>query len=332
MEKMNDLKDLLRHEIQDLYSVEEQIVAALPSMIDRAKNADLKRALQNHLKVTEQQRSRLEQVQKMLNEGEQMTEEKKGLFSRLFKSRQVCRGMQGIIEEGSKIMNEEMDQDVRDAAIIASAQKIEHYEICGYGTARTFARELNMERVAQLLEQTLDEEYEADEMLTQMAIRHINVQAGAGASGKRSSERMQGRSTGGRTTQERARMEEPEMEMVSNRGRASAAGKTTANGRGSSSTPRNTETSRTRGAEPSRSRSAESSRTTAASNRNTGSTSRIASGGKATTGRTTSSSNRTGTSRTGTTGRSETGSSRGAGRTSSGGRNETTSRGTSRGR
>ena len=132
MEKMNDLKDLLKHEVQDLYSAEEQIITALPEMVEKAKNPDLKKALQNHLKVTKQQLSRLEQVLNMLGDPEERIENK-GLLSRLFKSRQVCKGMQGLIEEGNKVLAEDMHPDVMDAAIIASAQKIEHYEICGYG-------------------------------------------------------------------------------------------------------------------------------------------------------------------------------------------------------
>jgi ferritin-like metal-binding protein YciE len=347
MEKMNDLKDLLRHEVQDLYSAEDQIISAMPSMIDKAKNSDLKRALQNHLKVTEQHRSRLEQVQNMLADEEETTEEKRGLLSRLFKSKQVCRGMQGIIDEGSKILNEDMDQDVRDAAIIASAQRIEHYEISGYGTARTYARELNLERVAQLLEQTLNEEYQADDMLTQLAEGRINKQAEAG-SGKRGMEQMPGRSTGSRaTTQERMRKEEPEMEMASNRGRGSTASKrTTPSGR--SGEVRGTETSRTRDMESSRTRGTESSRSTSTPARSTGATSRGASGGGTTSGRTTTTSGRssagggrtsagsgkTSTSggRTGTSSRTDVGSTRGTGRSSRSGRSDTSSRGNSRGR
>ena len=102
MEKMNDLKDLLKHEVQDLYSAEEQIITALPEMVEKAKNPDLKKALQNHLKVTKQQLSRLEQVLNMLGDPEERTENK-GLLSRLFKSRQVCKGMQGLIRYWQKI-------------------------------------------------------------------------------------------------------------------------------------------------------------------------------------------------------------------------------------
>jgi hypothetical protein len=283
----------------------------------------------------------------MLVSKEETTEENKGLFSRLFKSKQVCRGMQGIIDEGSKVLSEDMDQDVRDAAIIASAQRIEHYEISGYGTARTYARELNLERVAQLLEQTLNEEYQADDMLTQIAEGRINKQAEAGG-GRRGMEQMPGRSTGSRTTtQERARREEPEMEMASNRGRSSASSKRTMPSSRSGEV-RGTETSRTRDMESSKTRGTESSRSTTASTRGTGSTARSASSGSATSGRTTTTSGRssagggrtsagsgktsTGGGRTGTSSRTDVGSTRGTGRSSSSGRNDTSSRGTSRGR
>ncbi|MBD0365425.1 MAG: ferritin-like domain-containing protein [Flavisolibacter sp.] len=201
---MNDLKDLLRHDVQDLYSAEEQIIAAMPRMIEKANNPQLKEALQQHLQITEEQRRRLEQVQQLLaggeqeggqGQGEQGGEggERPGLMARLFRRRsegdgQMCRGMQGIIEEGERVMGEEMNQEVLDAAIIGCAQKVEHYEICGYGTARAFARELNLGEVARLLEQTLNEEYEADDRLTQMALGGVNQEAeNARGSARRSS-------------------------------------------------------------------------------------------------------------------------------------------------
>jgi ferritin-like metal-binding protein YciE len=242
MEKMNDLSDLLKHEIQDLYSAEEQIVSALPNMIEKAKNPDLKKALKDHLQTTRQHLSRLEQVKTQIGSEKENDSENKGLFSRLFKSRQVCRGMQGLIEEGNKIMGEDMHPDVLDAAIIASAQKIEHYEICGYGTARTFARELGLEKAAQLLEQTLNEEYEADDLLTQLAVMHINREA---ETASRTKERgaSGGRSAGRAGARERARQEEPEMEMVSG-GRTDSSKKTTVTGR-SGAAPKTGETPRT---------------------------------------------------------------------------------------
>ncbi|HKH61509.1 MAG TPA: ferritin-like domain-containing protein [Flavitalea sp.] len=178
MEKMKDLKDLLIHEIQDLYSAEEQIIEALPLMIKKAKDGKLLKALRDHLKVTEKQKERLDEVRQLLNtedENQQSQEgSRKGFFGGFFggpsSGRQVCLGMQGLIEEGQKVMGENMSPEVLDAAIIASAQKIEHYEICGYGTARAYARELNLRDVRERLEKTLNEEYEADDLLTDLAV------------------------------------------------------------------------------------------------------------------------------------------------------------------
>ena len=235
MEKMNDLKDLLKHEVQDLYSAEEQIIAALPMMIDKAKNPELKKSLQDHLRVTQQQRSRLEQVQHMLGEEQQNGDEKKGLLTRLFKGRQVCKGMQGLIEEGNKVMREEMHPDVLDAAIIACAQKIEHYEICGYGTARSFSRELGIEEITRLLEQTLNEEYAADDQLTQLAVSRINKQAEKASSGPSpSTTTRSGASRAGGGI--RSLKEEPEMEMATSSRSGSAGKKTTTPARGSAGT------------------------------------------------------------------------------------------------
>ena len=177
MEKFTDLKHLLQHEVEDLISAEDQILAALPKMIDKASDGALKNALTEHLKVTEGQRARLDSVKQLLSEGAEQTAEKKGLLGRLFATSHKCKGTQGIIEEGEKIMREDMDANVMDAAIIACAQKIEHYEICGYGTARAFAEELGLHEVEGLLRQTLDEEYEADTKLTHLAVGRLNKEA-----------------------------------------------------------------------------------------------------------------------------------------------------------
>jgi ferritin-like metal-binding protein YciE len=167
--KMNSLSNLLAHEIIDLYSAEEQIIEALPKMIEKAQNQDLKKGLKEHLKVTEQQKKRLEKVFKQLEQEDGSSEESLGDSQ--------CLGMKGLIEEGEKIMGEEMEPDVMDAAIIASAQKIEHYEICGYGTAAAYARELGLNEIEKQLRQTLDEEYFADELLTEMAVGTVNEEA-----------------------------------------------------------------------------------------------------------------------------------------------------------
>jgi ferritin-like metal-binding protein YciE len=181
METMINLNDLLKHEIMDLYSVEEQIIEAMPAMIEKAKNPELKKALREHLKITEEQKSRLDKIKQTFGEGDgDGNGENKGFFSRLFgggSGGEKCKGMAGIISEGEKIMSADITEEALDAAIIASAQKIEHYEICGYGTAREFAKTLGMDEVYNLLTQTLNEEYNADDSLTALARRKVNDQA-----------------------------------------------------------------------------------------------------------------------------------------------------------
>ena len=174
MENMNQLWDLLRHEIKDLYSAEKQIIEALPKMIEKANNKLLKKTLQQHLDVTEKQRGRLDDVLEQL--GEQGDEETSGVLG-MFKGNEKCLGMEGLIKEGEKLMKEDMSPEVSDAAIIAAAQKIEHYEISSYGTARAFAQELNLSQVEYLLQQTLDEEYEADDLLTELEALVIHSEA-----------------------------------------------------------------------------------------------------------------------------------------------------------
>jgi len=195
MENMNQLRDLLKHEIRDLYSAEEQIIEALPKMIEKANNADLKKTLQRHLQVTEKQKGRLDDVLEALNEEK---EEGEGILG-LFKGDEKCLAMEGLISEGEKLMKEDMSPEVADAAIIASAQKIEHYEISSYGTARAYAQKLNLGEVEDLLKETLDEEYEADKLLTGLAESRVNERANNGpGSGGSGSSRHRGRS-GSRT-------------------------------------------------------------------------------------------------------------------------------------
>ena len=209
MEKLIDLKDLLKHEVLDLYSAEEQIIEAMPAMIGKAQDSRLKKSLQEHLKVTERQKTRLDKIKKLLSEGrsEESNGNGQGFFSTLFGGTSggspKCKGMEGLITEGEKMMGEKMTPEVLDAAIIASAQKIEHYEICGYGTARAYARQLNLGEVAELLEETLDEEYEADDRLTDLAVGGLNEEAEeaededeGGARRRRSASR--GKASGGR--------------------------------------------------------------------------------------------------------------------------------------
>jgi ferritin-like metal-binding protein YciE len=156
------MNDLLVHELRDMYSAEKQLTKALPRMIKAADNEELRQALEHHLGETEQHATRLESI---LSELEIPTRGAK------------CQAMEGLIEEGKTILEEEMDEEVRDAAIICAAQRVEHYEIAGYGCARTFAQQLGHDDAAQLLQQTLDEEKAADERLTQIAVERVNMAA-----------------------------------------------------------------------------------------------------------------------------------------------------------
>jgi len=179
MPAIETLEELLKHELKDLYSAETQIIDALPDMIDGAKNADLKKALRDHLKVTKAQKDRLDKIQELLGE-EKQAPERKGFFANLFGSNEGeehCKAMEGLIKEGNALLEEDMDEDVMDAAIIAAAQKIEHYEIASYGTARAYALELKLGDIAKLLEQTLNEEYKADDSLTKLALSKVNIDA-----------------------------------------------------------------------------------------------------------------------------------------------------------
>jgi len=195
MALMIDLGDLLKHEILDLYSAEEQIIDALPKMIEKATNAELKKALRDHLKVTEQQKSRLDDIKGLMGEGPEGTgpEGKKGFFSKLFGGAEKCKGTEGLIKEGEKMMGEDMTPEVMDAAIIGAAQKIEHYEISGYGTAVAYARELGLSKVAAMLQQTLEEEYAADDSLTNLAVGKLNIKAENATSPKSNSNTGSGR-------------------------------------------------------------------------------------------------------------------------------------------
>lgn len=181
MEKMNDLKALLRHCVQELYSAEEQLIEAMPAMIAKAENPSLKQALEQHLRITENQRERIDEVRQMLGVDEESVTKYSGILSNLFGAGSKCKGMEGLIDEGQKVMAENLSPEGLDAAIIAGNQKIEHYEIAAYGTARTYAHQLGLSQIAQLLQQTLDEEYRADEMLTTLAVGGVNQSAEAGS-------------------------------------------------------------------------------------------------------------------------------------------------------
>jgi ferritin-like metal-binding protein YciE len=148
--------------MRDIYSAENQLTKALPKMAKKASNPQLKKAFETHLKETEGQIQRLQKIFDKL--GKKPTGKK-------------CAAMEGLIEEGKEMMAEDMDEETMDAALIAVAQKVEHYEIASYGTVRTWAQHIGDEQMAKLLQQTLDEEGKTDKLLTEMAENSINVEA-----------------------------------------------------------------------------------------------------------------------------------------------------------
>ena len=190
MDQLLSLRHLLKHEVEDLYSAEEQIITALPKKVENATSPELKKALNELLKVTQEQKKRLDRVRQVLNkENKEEDERNKSFFERIFGGGTKCKGMEGLITEGEKMMSEDMDPQVRDAAIIASCQKIEHYEISGYGTARAFANQLGLAEVERLLQTTLNEEYKADDLLTVLALKKVNADAENGSAGERNTRR-----------------------------------------------------------------------------------------------------------------------------------------------
>ncbi len=160
--KVTNLNELFVDTLKDLYDAEQQIIKALPKMIDQAQSPDLKQGFQDHLDVTHKQVDRLDQIFKDL---------------KMQPQGKHCKGMEGIIKEGNEVMQEVTDPMVRDAALIAAAQKVEHYEIAGYGTARAYAQSLGHQNIASLLDQTADEEGKTDKKLTKLAESHINAKA-----------------------------------------------------------------------------------------------------------------------------------------------------------
>lgn len=159
---LDNLETLLVMQLRDLASAEDQLIDALPQLADAAANPDLKNAFATHLMETRQQRARLDEIFLLL-----------GVDSHT----EYCEAMEGLITEGNEIISMEGDPDVKDAALIAAAQRVEHYEMAGYGCARTFAQQLGLHQVASLLQETLDEEGNADKMLTQVAESHVNIAA-----------------------------------------------------------------------------------------------------------------------------------------------------------
>jgi len=162
--KLKTLEDLFHHELKDLYSAEKQLTKALPKMAKAATNDDLRTAFEDHLQETETHLERLERICSDL-----------GIPTRGAK----CPAMEGLIEEGKEILDADCEPEVLDAALICAAQRVEHYEIAGYGCARTFAQQLGHEQIAATLQNTLDEEGNADKRLTDIAESRVNVQAQA---------------------------------------------------------------------------------------------------------------------------------------------------------
>jgi ferritin-like metal-binding protein YciE len=161
-EETNPLEELLQDELKDLYSAENQIIKALPKMAKAATSPELRRAFERHLEETRRQVERLDQI------GEELEMKMTG---------KKCKGMEGLIAEGKELIEEELEADALDAGLIGAAQKVEHYEIAAYGTARTHAEMLGYRRIAKLLQQTLNEEGMTDKKLTQLAESVVNYEA-----------------------------------------------------------------------------------------------------------------------------------------------------------
>ena len=160
----NSLEELYEEQLQDLYDAEQRLTKVLPKMAEAAHSPQLKQAFEGHLTETKNQVTRLERCFE--------------LFGKSAKAK-TCEAMKGILTEGDEILNAKGDPDVLDAALIASAQRVEHYEIAGYGTLRQFAKRVGQNEAAELLQQTLDEEGGADKKLTEIADGFVNAQAAA---------------------------------------------------------------------------------------------------------------------------------------------------------
>ncbi|HYE61934.1 MAG TPA: ferritin-like domain-containing protein [Phycisphaerales bacterium] len=160
--KLESLSDLYIAELQDVYNAERQLLKALPKLAKSAQTTELKNAIQEHLEVTQNHVTRLEKILNDLNERP---------------GGEVCEAMQGLVAEGEEVMKADGEDAVRDAGLIMAAQKVEHYEIASYGSLKEFAHLLNREQDAALLEQTLEEEKQADLKLTQLAEQVVNRRA-----------------------------------------------------------------------------------------------------------------------------------------------------------
>lgn len=161
---MKNLGDLFEHQLKDLYSAESQLLKALPSVIDKVSDSQLKKAIESHMEETKDHKQRIKDI------CEEMDIKATG---------EECKAMKGLIEETEHFLKEDGPADVMDAGIIANCQRIEHYEISGYGTAVKFAKQLNHPGIAEKLQKTLDQEYSADQKLDDLAENRINEEAKA---------------------------------------------------------------------------------------------------------------------------------------------------------
>jgi len=166
--KLESLNELFIDELEDLYSAENMIIKALPKMIEKAGSQPLKSALNHHLEETRGQVVRLDKI----------FDELEGINDKVDRTDKKCKGIEGIIKEGEDLLKEDGEPEVRDAGIIAAAQRVEHYEIAAYGTVRTYANLLGRPQWARLLQETLDEEKRADEKLNNLS-SSINLDARA---------------------------------------------------------------------------------------------------------------------------------------------------------
>ena len=159
---MKNLEELFEHQLNDLYSAEDQLTKALPKMVKNAHNSKLKKAFEDHLEETKEHKARLEEI------CDELDIDPKG---------ETCKAMKGLIKEAEDFLDEVKDPEVKDAGMIAEAQRVEHYEISGYGTAVRYAKELGHDSIAKKLQKTLDEEYQADETLNDLAEDRLNRKA-----------------------------------------------------------------------------------------------------------------------------------------------------------
>jgi len=159
---MKDLKELFEHQLKDLYSAETQLIKALPKMAKNANDQKLKDAFESHLEETKEHKERLSEICDELG---------------IKPTGETCKAMKGLIEEAEEFLKEDASEEVRDAGLIADAQRVEHYEISGYGTVVRYAKELGHKDIAKKLQKTLDEEYDADNKLDKLAESRLNEKA-----------------------------------------------------------------------------------------------------------------------------------------------------------